>query len=234
MNRRIPLFSGISILMLLLACGPKVMIPPKVELRTYGNVGIIGFGCDAEGNLSECLTQRLLEAITESQKGVHIVELGSEEQVLLAVQSDRIDSAAVQKIGQKYGVDVLITGYVDVVELTPIVERYSQSLTLDFEDRYKPDVGKEGVGRREVEGERVKAVVKASVITKLWETQPATAVWSSSAEGEEMVKGVRVLKGGQAIFDADDPRFDYRDLVRPIVKEISSDFKVRYKRASKK
>jgi hypothetical protein len=216
MNQRRWLKSCPVILLLLWGCGPKVMIPPKIDLTVYDNVGIIGFGCDAEGNLKDCVTQRFLEEIRDYQKTASIIELGSEEEVLKSVQAAQLNLDAIRAIQQKYEVTAVFTGTVDIAEVTPIVELYPEYTTIS--------------GQSGAEGMRVKAHVKASLSVVLYDTRSGTSIWSGSVSNDEIVEKVRVLKGGNIVFDAEEPRFAYRDLVRPMIKGISADFKIRHKK----
>jgi hypothetical protein len=211
------------------------MIPPKIDLVKYDRVGFIGFGCDAEGNLDEFISQRFQETISESQKEAHIIDLGSEEEILKSVGADKLNLEAIRAIGQRYNVKTVFIGSVDIAEVTPIVELYDERIQ-DIEDIPKPNL--EGAGPKSggwtgAEGRRVNAAVKLSVTAGLWETDEGVVVWTASAKGEEIVNGVMVAKDGKIIFDAREPRFDYRDLVRPLIKAISADFKVKYKRMKK-
>ena len=54
------------ILLLLVACGPKVIITPNVDLRKYDRVGLIGFTCNAEGNMEEFVTRWLLMTLRKT------------------------------------------------------------------------------------------------------------------------------------------------------------------------
>lgn len=215
MNQRILLYLMLLI-MLFYDCGPKVMIPPVVDLRNYNKVGFIDFACDAEGNLDDCVNERFLETITKYQKNATIIKLGTQEEVLQAITLDRLDAKALQAIGQRYNVSAVIAGTVDVTEVTTIAE-------------LPPDYAKTS-DILQIEGMKMKAKAKISITAVLWNTDQDTTVWTSSVSGEEMVEQVSVLSDGKIVFDAKTYRSAYRDLVKPLIKALSKDFKIRYKR----
>ena len=206
MNRQIRLYWAFAVLLLILGCGPKVMVPPEIDLNEYGNVGLIDFSSEAKGNLGEFVTQKFLEEVSSSQKGARIMELGSLDNVLEAVQRDRMDPEAIQAIGKKYNVNAIITGNLKVSEVKPKVKLSSIIQSMS-----------------------VKAEVAASLTVRLLETEQGATVWTNSAQDTETVAQVSIFSGGGALFDADDPEKAYGDLARSLVKKITSDFKESYK-----
>lgn len=216
MNRRIFLSSSLVFILFFLGCGPKMMIPPNVDLRKYQSVGFIDFVCDNEGNLDDCVSERFLETLSGYQKDAPIIKLGNQEEVLKSVAAIQMDEKAIQAIGRKYTVSTILTGTVHVVEVKGIVE-------VDQEPKTES-------GGIRPEGRSMEAMVKISISAGLWETGQGTTVWTASASGREKVERVSMLTDGKVLFDARDYRLAYRDLVKPIIKTISTDFKTRKKR----
>jgi hypothetical protein len=224
MNRRIWLCLGVVILLLCLACVPRLMIVPKVDLREYDRVGLIGFTFNAEGNMGEFTTRWLLMTIRKYQKAARIIELGSQEEVLESVQASNMNSEAIQAIGQKYNVSVIFTGNVEVTEIQPLDVPHRHWLFREA----RPMSGKTSI-----EGKRVKAQVKAWITARLWEAEQGGTLWRTSAFGEEVVDDVSAVSDGKIIFDATDPRQAYWDLVNPLVKKICADFETTRARTEK-
>jgi len=216
MNRLIFLFSSAVVILFFLGCGPKMMIPPNVDLRKYQSVGFMDFVCDNEGNLDDCVSERFLETLRGYQKDAHIIQLGNQEEILKSVSAIQMDEKAIQAIGRKYNVSTILTGTVHVVDVKGIVE---------VEQELKTESG----GIRP-EGRSMQAMVKISISAGLWETGQGTTVWTASVSGREKVDRVSMLTDGKVLFDARDYRLAYRDLVKPIIKTISTDFKTRKKR----
>ena len=213
MNRRIWLCLGVVVLLLFLACGPKVIIPPKVDLRKYQRVGLIGFACNAEGNLHEFLTWRFLRELSLSREEVCFVELGGEQEVLESVEANEMNSEAIRAIGQKHGVNAVFTGNVQIAEVKPLATHYPFCRPI--------------VGSTLPQGMRVKALVKVWLTARLWEAEQGGTVWRSSVLGDEMVHQVTTLWGGKVLLDPMNPREAFWDLGRPLVRDICDDFKTK-------
>ena len=217
MNRRIWLGLCIAALLLFSGCGPKVMIPPKVDLTRYRAVGIIGFGCNAEGNLGEYAMRRFLMTTRAYQKEVDITDLGTEEEILQNLRLDQMDAEAVRAIGERYKVDAVFTGGVEVIEVWPLYQSFGRG------DRPVS-------GKTQIRGKRANAMVKAWIGARLSETEAGGTVWRASAQGEELVHRVNFLSDGRAVFDSKNQPEDYWGLVSPMVKEICDDFKIKFVR----
>jgi hypothetical protein len=217
MKRQILVLCGFGALLLSSECGPKVMIPPRIDLTQYENVGVIGFGCNAEGNMDEFLIRRIIITLRSYQKKARIIELGSEEEILQSVQFDELNSEAIQAIGGKYEVDALITGNLEITEVRPLLKLYRG--------------GERPIsGQTQVEGKRASAEVKVWVTAKLWGTELGATLWRVSERGEQMVDQVSVLPEKKVIFDARDPHKAFWDLINPLVIKICDDFKIKYQR----
>jgi hypothetical protein len=183
------------------------MVPPEIDLKEYSTVGLIDFSSDAEGNLGEFVTQKFLEEISSSQKEARIIELGVLDEILEAVQRDKIDPETVQAIGQKYQVNSIIVGNLKVSDVKPKVNISSIIKSMS-----------------------VKAEVEAEITVRLLETTQGATVWTDSAQGKETVAEVSVFSGDRFFFDADDPEEAYGDLTRSLVKEVTSELRGSYKR----
>ena len=88
------------LILLIPGCGVKVMYPPEIDLGEYDGVGLIEFISEAEGKPGAFVTQKFLEEISLSQKGVRIIALGTVDEVLSSVNHDRMAPPAIQAIGR--------------------------------------------------------------------------------------------------------------------------------------
>jgi hypothetical protein len=81
-------FTGPILLGLFLVSGCShtvlVTVPPRMELKGYGTLGVIEFSSNS-GLGSARATQQLQEQIQSAQPGTRFIELGSRETVLAAV-----------------------------------------------------------------------------------------------------------------------------------------------------
>ena len=221
MNKRIRLVSCIAILLLLLGCGPKVMIPPRIDLTRYHRVGVVGFDCNADGKMDECFTRSFLLRIRSYQKDARIIDLNGQEDVLESVQSGQIDPETIRAIGRKYDLSAVFTGRLQVMEVQPL-------LVLG------PWGPRPTSGTTKILGRDAKAVVKVRVSARLWETETGNMIWDASVQGEDMVHQVKVRWDGTVDFDARDLPEAFRDLIRPLVQRMCVDFKINYERVRKK
>ena len=202
----------VSILFLFLAffvfgCGPKALIPPEVDLTKYGDIGLITFKTDAKGNLGEFVTQKFMEEISQSQKGIRIVELGKEDKVLKSIDRDTIGPKAIQIIGEKYNMEAVIMGDLHVSKIKPKVSVSSIITAVS-----------------------VKADVQASLVVRLIETKSGATIWTNSAEDKKTVASVNIFSKNDMSFDAKDPQEAYGDLAKTLVEDVTLDLKPRMKR----
>jgi hypothetical protein len=204
-------------MLLFLGCGPKVMIPPKIDLTRYHRVGVVGFDCNADGKMDECFTRSFLLRIRSYQKDARIIDLDGQKNVLESVQSGQIDPETIRAIGRQYDVSAVFTGKLQVMEIQPL-------LVLG------PWGPRPVSGHTMILGREAKAVVKVRVSARLWETETGAAIWSTSARGEEMVHQVKVRWDGTVDFDARDLPEAFSDLIRPLIQRMCADFKINYER----
>ncbi len=111
--------NGLPLLLLLLscvACGgsraparQRVLDPPRLDLKPYGQVGLVLFTVEgAKGSLNELATQRFSEYVLAAQPGVEVLELGAAD-----------SAAAAQAMGAARGVPVVFYGHLKVSKVTP-------------------------------------------------------------------------------------------------------------------
>ena len=194
------------------ACSKRVMVevPPRVDLRPYQVIGVVDFESDAEGNLPAFATQRFIESIQESQPGVQVLELGSASELKGTIERDKLDHAAMQSIKERYGVDAVIIGSMEVSDVRP---------NFDLKNM--------------ISAMNVSAEVDASLATRLFETTRGATVWTRSTRRTDKVAQVGVRSGGLIRFDAKDPDKAYGALVDAMIYDITRDFRVSYVQASR-
>ena len=189
-----------------MGCSKRVMVPPRLDLGSYGAIGMIEFASNSEGNLDEFASQKFMEMVQGSQPSLRILELGNEEDVLQTVQRDRMDHRTIRAIGEEYGVDAVVVGAMEVTDVKPKFQMYSLFSI------------------------NVSADVEATLTARLFETQSGATLWTQSARAKESVAHVGFTKGGPVRFGADDPESAYGKLVGGLVYAITTDFRVSYVR----
>jgi hypothetical protein len=190
----------------LLGCGPKEMVPPRIDLGVYEAVGLINFSSNAEGNLAEYTTQKFLQIVSESQPGARFIELGDEKEILESIGKTKIDRVSAQAIGETHKVSTIIVGNLDVSDVRPKI-------------RLGPWFAPMGV----------EAEVEASLMGKMLDTKDGATVWTASGRDTRTVAEVSVFPGGAFIFDAENPDDAYGDLVESLVREVSTDLRITYR-----
>lgn len=188
-----------ALLLFAAGCAPRV---PIVDLTEYGRIGFIDVSCSAEGEIARLASQKLIQKILEIDRDkITVIELGSEEEILRALGRERIDPETIQMIGKKYNIGVIVSSHLNISEVRP---------HLDI------SLIKESFG--------VKADVDASLIVKLLETEGGGTLWTDSVEDTESIASVSIGSGGLFLFDAGTPEKAYGDLVKSLVRKISSHF----------
>jgi hypothetical protein len=185
------------------ACGKRIMVPPRYDLKNYEDVGIIEFAFKSEGNLGEPTTERFIEAIRRDQGMVKIVELGTESEVLKAVGKKKFDRETFKEIGEKFDVSTIFMGELLVSDV-------------------RPDIS---IGPGLVHM-RLSAEVDASLGVKMIETETGASIWSTNVEDTEKVSEVSYFGGTAFAFDAENPDEAYGDLIYYLVERASIDFRV--------
>jgi hypothetical protein len=183
----------------------EIVVPPVVDLRGFGKVGMIELSSNARGNLQQFATQKLIETIQSAQPGTRILELGNEERVVGSVQRKELSFEAIQAIGKRYGVDALLVGRLEVTDVKPTVQLSTFLKSMSAQ-----------------------ADVEASLSARLLETESGATLWTNSAKTRETVAHAQVIRHGPADFGARDPKDAYGRLVHVLVKRITEDFYVRY------
>ena len=188
-------------------CAPRVMVPPKIDLKQHEVIGIIEFSSSEEGELGRYATREFMEAARRDQGMVRIVELGSEAEALRTVGHERLTQAAFRALGETHEVSTIITGELIVSDVRP-------DITIT------PGFGYVSVG----------AEVDARLTAQMVETAGGASIWSSSATTTEKVGHVSVFGGKNVAFDAENPDEAYGKLIDALVESVTQDFRVTWKR----
>jgi hypothetical protein len=196
----------LALLSLAALCGCSstvvVPVPPRMDLKSYGTLGIIEFSSNAGAGVNAQATRRFQEQIQAAQPGTPFIELGSREAVLAAVGGGRLDADALRKIGAKHGVAAVFVG--EIV--------YSEAKT---DIRVKDLAALEGAVRAEMRGD---------ISSRLVETRTGAGVWSSSAWARRQIGRLNVSAehGVSGAMSKSDPR---EEMVPALVYQLTHDFR---------
>jgi hypothetical protein len=200
--------AGFALLLVSLAmlwgCSHTVLVPvpPRMDLHSYGTLGVVEFACDSDPSIDAQATREFEARIHAAQPGTPLVELGSRGAVLAAVGGRKFDADALRKIGAKYGVDAIFLGEI----------AYSEPKT----DVKLTDVTK-------LEGD-VRTVVRGDIFGRLVETRNGASVWSSSAWATKQVGRLSVSaeRGVSGAMRSSNPR---EEMVATLVYHLTQDFR---------
>jgi hypothetical protein len=201
--------AGIVVAALLSACSRTVMVPvpPRMDLKGYGTVGIVDFNSNSERAISARATRQFQEQVQAAQPGTRFVELGERQQLLAAVGARQLDALSLRKIGEKYGVSAVFVG--DIAYSEPRVD-------VKVTDMAKLEGG-------------VRAEMRGDISARLLETASGASVWSTSGWARRQVGSLKLsadygVSGGMSQAN---PR---EEMVPTLVYEITHDFRPTYMR----
>jgi hypothetical protein len=179
-----------------------VSVPPRMDLKSYGTLGIVEFGSNSDGAINARATRQFQEQIQAAQPGTPFIELGNREAVLAAVGGRQLDVDALRRIGEKYGVAAIFLG--DIA--------YSEPRT----DVKLTDLTKlEGGMRTEIRGD---------ISSRLVETRTGASVWSNSAWARRQIGRLSVSaeQGVSGGLSKSNPR---EEMVPALVYQLTHDFR---------
>jgi len=200
-------YAGIALLLsltILSGCSHTVLVPvpPRMDLKSYGTLGIVEFASNADPAINAHATRQFQEQIQAAQPGTRFVNLGSREAVLAAVGSKELDVDTLKKIGGKYGVDAIFLG--DITYSDPKTD-------VKITDITKLD----GSVHTEIRGD---------ISSSLMETRTGASVWSSSAWARRQIGGLSVSaqQGVSGGMSTENPR---NEMVQTLVYHLTQDFR---------
>ena len=174
---------------LLAACGPRtvlVTVPPRVDLASYGTLGVVQFDSNAGPAVEARATRDFQAHLHGAQPGTRLVDMGSREKVLAAAGAREFDRDALKSIGATFGVDAVFlceVTYSDPktrVKITDLTRLAGSASTM----------------------------IRGDMACKLVETRSGASVWSSGAWATRQIGRVSVSpeRGVVAKGDTEDPR----------------------------
>jgi hypothetical protein len=194
--------SSVALLLVAFGCATRVLVPPRVDLGQWDTIGIVDFGSGGDPALGRLATSQFVQMLQDAQPGVRILELGPEQRILADLGRDTLDFEAVRALGERFPVDALFTGALELGDVRPSVR----------------------LGR-ELASVRAAADVNGRLATKLLETRSGAVVWSRSAQASANVARVGVRSDGSVpsvrVGDPEDAR---AGLVPHLVAGLGSDF----------
>lgn len=190
------------LLLALVVCGcssHRVLVPPRLDLRQYGRIGLITFSAEnAKGSLPQYATDRFSEEILAAQPGIEVLELGSVDTLLARVGEKEPGIATVQELGKQRDVGVVFAG------------------------RLKVSNPNASGGLAGLLTPHLEATVRVDLTVRLLSAKSGATLWRSSAWATEKV-GQVALVDGQLEFSARDPKGAYGRLVNRLIDLVTQD-----------
>lgn len=194
----------------LFGCGPKtivVEVPPRIDLQSYGAIGVVDFTSDRTDTLNQFATQKFMSLVQASQPNVRFLELGPMDQLLRAVGRDRMDREALQIVGTRYNVDTIFTGAYEISDVRPQI-RVGEDLS----------------------SVSAAATVRISLALKHFETKTGVTLWTNSRQGQWPVARVGTGTGGGISLSVSDPQERYAGFMEQLINAVAYDFRHHYER----
>jgi hypothetical protein len=206
-------YAFVLIILLLIGCRRTmiVTVPPAVELISYGNIGLISFSTEnAKGQLDEMATQRFLQAITQSQRGIQLIEIGDLNEVLAEIDETSIDQETVKAVGEHFNVKAVFSGKISISDVKPQVS----------------------IGAL-IKSMGVRASFTISITGRLYSTETGATLWTDSIRWKDSLANLSLSEGGIPSFNVRDQDEAYATLIENMIYELTRDFRSTYQRVRK-
>lgn len=179
----------------------KVLVPPRIELADYNNIGIIEFTSNAEEWLKSHVTQNFMQQIQLAQPDVRFVELGNRETLLQSIGATRLDAAAVKAISSKYQVNAIFTGHLQIAYVKPEI-RWNPTTTTA----------------------KAEAYLEGNLTARFIEGLSGATLWTLASTAKKSVGAIKINKTGPIGIRISDPEAEYGRLVHILVYKNTRDF----------
>jgi len=179
-----------------------VDVPPRLDLKSYGTLGVIEFGSNYDTATNVRATREFVTRIHAAQPGTRVLELGSREALLAGVGARQLDVDALRRIGARAGADALLVG--DIVYSDPKTD-------IRINDLSRLDGG-------------MRTEVRGDLSVRLVETKSGASVWSGSSWARRQLNRVNV-SASQGISGSTSDADPRSEMVPDLVHYATQDFR---------
>lgn len=179
----------------------KVMVPPRIELIPYNNIGIIEFSSNLDEKLRQHVTQNFMQRAQSAQPGVRFLELGPLAPILTSVGANHLDPDNLMSLARKYHVNAVFTGHLEISEVKPKIRWNSVATTVKAE-----------------------AYLEGLLTVRLLESRSGVILWTNSSAAKKSVAAISLNRNGPVGVSVNDPEAKYDNLVRELVYDGTDDF----------
>ena len=177
---------------------PKVLIPPRVDLASFGNLALIEFQATGGERLGMVASREFLTALQSAQPGTPVLELGDERALLESLSGGPLDTRALRAIGEKYHVDAIVVGQLEAHNV-------------------KPNVSFDSAVRWVTASAQLEGMLNARIL----DTHTGATLWSSGARASKEIARLDLANGNVAGTSPDDAR---QELIEALVGTTTADF----------
>ncbi|MGD9070518.1 MAG: hypothetical protein PVI69_02030 [Desulfobacterales bacterium] len=179
----------------------KVMVPPRIELIPYNNIGIIEFSSNLDEKLRQHVTQNFMQRAQSAQPGVRFLELGPMSPILASFGADHLNPDILMSLAGKYHVNAVFTGHLEISEVKPKLRWNSVATTVKAE-----------------------AYLEGMLTVRLLESRSGVILWTRSSAAKKSVAAISLNRNGPVGVSVNDPEAKYDNLVRELVYDCTNDF----------
>ena len=179
----------------------KVMVPPRIELIPYNNIGIIEFSSNLDEKLRQHVTQNFMQRSQSAQPGVRFLELGPMSPILTSFGADHLNPDILMSLAGKYHVNAVFTGHLEISEVKPKIRWNSVATTVKAE-----------------------AYLEGMLTVRLLESRSGVILWTNSSAAKKSVAAISLNRNGPVGVSVNDPEAKYDNLVRELVYDCTNDF----------
>jgi len=207
-RNRISLIFVLLLMITLTSCAGKkitVEVPPQIDLTTIGTIGVVSFDVHSDIPLPDDITLKFIQHLQAAQPGVPILELGPQASVLREVGLSTLDTETVKAIGKNYGVDLLLTGTMEVTHSLP---------EINF--------------GRDLASMRAASYVRGNLNARFRQTSTGATIWSNGAHGKWKLAGLNLTSGTIPSIGMNNFEDTHKKMVQELARVGTSDFRKSY------
>ena len=190
--------AGILIIAVLGCAKPRVWVAPRIDLHEYGTLGMIEFHSPL--GYGPLATQQFVATLHSAQGSVPVLELGLLGDALRSVGHRAMDPDAVRAIGEKYRVDVVVVGDLEI-------------------DQPRPNFSIQSFTEANASAE-----ILGTLHVRFLDARSGATIWSDQARGKRTVAHLNMIAGQRPRFGAVDPEGEHAQLVAWLVGRVTADF----------
>ena len=183
----------------------KILMPPRFDLEVCGTIGMIQLDANVDPALRKHLSSQLLQAMQQAQPRVRVVELGSEKKVLASIGKTELDLEAYRAIGEKYGVDSVLSGRMSFTSVKP-------SLKVS----------------RTLSSVNVQANIRGLLEARIQESKSGATLWTRSTRASRSLARMNATSGGPFSLGVTDKEEAHAALTQTLVARLTNDFRAHW------